>query len=160
MPYPFPLVLGHEIVGRIDEAGERFLQEKAVSVGDRVYVAARVPCWSCTPCQAGDARGCLNPCGFGTWTPADHPPHLWGGMAQYLYLAPGSVIRRVPEAVWPEAALMAQTVMANGFEWVRIAGGAMPGGTVVVQGCGPQGLGTTVAAIAGGAALVVVTGLT
>jgi alcohol dehydrogenase len=159
MPYPFPLVLGHEIVGRIEQAGPRFLEEKGIGLGDRVYVAARVPCWSCAACQGGDFRSCLRPCGYGTWTPADRPPHLWGGMAQFMHLAAGSMVRVVPPDVSPAAALMAQTVVANGFEWVRLVGGLRPGGIVAVQGCGPQGLGAVIAALADGAESVFVTGL-
>lgn len=159
MPYPFPLVLGHEIIGRIEEAGARFLADRDVAVGDRVAVVARVPCWSCAACQGGRYRDCLRRTGYGTWTPADHPPHLWGGMAEYMHLAAGSVLRVVPPHVSPAAALMVHTVVGNGFEWARIVGGLRPGGTVVIQGCGPQGLGAAVAALADAAGLVVVTGL-
>lgn len=159
MPYPTPLVLGHEIVGTIEEAGSRFLSDKSVSVGDRVTVAARVPCWSCSACQGGNFRGCTRPAGYGTWTRADEPPHLWGGMAEFMHLAPGSIVRAVPHSVSPAAALMAQTVVANGFEWVQRVGELVPGETVVIQGCGPQGLGAAVVAVASGAEHVVVTGL-
>lgn len=159
MPYPYPLVLGHEIIGRIEDAGDRFLEDRGVAVGDRVSVVARVPCWSCTACQGGRYRDCDRRAGYGTWTPADEPPHLWGGMARFMHLASGTVLRVVPPNVSPAAALMAHTVVGNGFEWVRIVGGLRPGGTVVIQGCGPQGLGAAVAALADAAELVVVTGL-
>lgn len=159
MPYPYPLVLGHEIIGRIEDAGDRFLEDRGVAVGDRVSVVARVPCWSCAACQGGRYRDCARRTGYGTWTPSDEPPHLWGGMARFMHLASGSVLRLVPPNVSPAAALMAHTVVGNGFEWVRIVGGLRPGGTVVIQGCGPQGLGAMVAAVADAAEVVVVTGL-
>jgi len=158
-PYPLPLVLGHEIVGTIEEGGDSFLRDHGLAVGQRVTVAARLPCWSCSECQRGAFRFCKNPGGYGTWTPASEPPHLWGGMAQFMHLAPGSIVRPVSSSVSPAAALMSQTVLANGFQWVKHVGGLRAGQTVVIQGCGPQGLGAAVAAVSCAAARVIVTGL-
>lgn len=159
MPYPLPLLLGHEIVGCIEEAGPEFLAATGVAVGQRVYIAARVSCQVCPACQAGDPRACVEPRGYGTWTSADEPPHLWGGMARFMHLAPGTVVRPIPAGISPAAALMASTVVANGIDWVVRVGGMRRGDTLIVQGCGPQGLGAVVAGLAHGAREVIVTGL-
>ncbi len=50
-----PLVLGHEIAGTVEEAGEGV---KRFSPGDRVTVAHHVPCNTCRHCLAGNFSVC------------------------------------------------------------------------------------------------------
>lgn len=51
---PLPLVLGHEIVGRVVEAGSGF----SSLVGQRVLVPAVLPCGGCAFCEAGRGNAC------------------------------------------------------------------------------------------------------
>ena len=52
--HPLPLVLGHEIAGRVIDAGER-----AVSwIGKSVIVPAVIPCGACEACDAGRPTIC------------------------------------------------------------------------------------------------------
>ena len=51
-----PLVLGHEAVGRVVEAGKDF----ASLVGSNVLVPAVLPCGECPFCQAGRGNACPN----------------------------------------------------------------------------------------------------
>lgn len=159
LPYPTPVILGHEILGRLAQIGERMSHRTGLHEGDRVTVAGSVPCWSCRACHAGNYRFCPSKRSYGTSTPCTVPPHLWGAFGRYMYIAPGSILHRVDDSVPAEAAVLVQGVMANGYQWVGRHGKVRPGQSVVIQGCGPQGLGCAIAAREYGAALVVVTGL-
>jgi alcohol dehydrogenase len=158
LPVPYPVILGHEIFGEIAEIGERASARYGVDVGDRVLVEGRVPCWSCRWCRQGDNRFCPNRRSYGTRTPISEPPGLWGAIADYMYLAPGSIVHRVPRHVSAEAATAA-ALLANGIEWLERKGGATLGDRVVIQGTGPQGLAATVVAREIGVRQIIVTGL-
>jgi alcohol dehydrogenase len=159
LPYPTPVILGHEILGRLAQVGPGLREKTGLQEGDRVSVAGSVPCWSCRACHTGSYRFCDSKRSYGTSTPCTEPPYLWGSFGRYMYLAPGSILHRVADDVPAEAAVLVQGVMANGFQWAGHLGQVRPRQAVVIQGCGPQGLGCTVAAREFGAALVIVTGL-
>ncbi|MBI2952799.1 MAG: zinc-binding dehydrogenase [Chloroflexi bacterium] len=86
-------------------------------------------------------------------------PIFGGAYGQYMYIAPGSILHRISEAVPAEAAVLANAVIANDIQWARILGGASIGQAVVIQGIRPQGLAMTVAAKESGACPIIVTGL-
>ena len=52
---PFPMLLGHEGAGIVEEVGEGV---RAPAVGDPVVLAWAVPCGSCAPCRRGVPRRC------------------------------------------------------------------------------------------------------
>jgi alcohol dehydrogenase len=155
---PYPLILGHEILGSIAAIGERAAARYGVTTGDRVLVEGRVPCWSCRWCRSGDHRFCERRRGYGTRTPITEPPGLWGALAEVMYLAPGSIVHRIPRDVSAETATAA-ALLANGIEWLLQKGGAAIGDRIVIQGAGPQGLAATVVAAELGAREIIVTGL-
>jgi alcohol dehydrogenase len=158
LPLTYPTILGHETLGTIAEIGGRAADRYGVEVGDRVLVEATVPCWSCRSCRIGEYRFCTNKFSYGSQPIAETPPHLWGSMAEYMYVAPGSIVHPVPASVSDRAAIAA-ALLANGVEWLIHRGGASLGSSIVIQGCGPQGLAAAVIAKALGARRVVVTGL-
>lgn len=51
----FPIVLGHEGAGHIEQVGEGVL---GLEVGDPVVIAYRAPCEQCPACRRGDPRHC------------------------------------------------------------------------------------------------------
>ena len=155
---PLPLIPGHEILGRIATIGERAAERYGMREGDRVTVEGAVPCWSCTACHSGSYRFCRSMLAYGTRAPLAQPPGLWGGMAEHMYLAPGSILHKASETIPAETAIVAGLV-ANGVQWLNGYGALSVGDTVVIQGAGPQGLAATAVAHASGAAQIVVTGL-
>lgn len=83
----YPRIIGHEIVGRVDEIGPNV---KNLKVGDRVIVNQVVSCGHCYPCKIGRGNVC------------DHLKvrgvHIDGGYREYLavpeadcYLLPDSL---------------------------------------------------------------------
>jgi threonine dehydrogenase-like Zn-dependent dehydrogenase len=89
----------------------------------------------------------------------DQPPHLFGGFADYLYLAPDVLATKISDALPAEAAVLIGSVMANGFQWAIRRGGVKMGDAVLIQGPGQQGLACAFAARHAGAAKVFITGL-
>lgn len=161
-----PVIMGHENVGTIVRAGERFREIQGFGDGDRVFVEHYVACFACEWCRAGEYRHCeltdwrTNPDArrYG-YTTSDNPYHLWGGFSQYMYLPWNAVLHRVPEnVVEAEAGLI--TPLSNGIEWALNDAGVGFMSTVLIQGPGQQGLSQVVACKQAGAALIVVTGTT
>ncbi|MDP2720134.1 MAG: zinc-binding dehydrogenase [Dehalococcoidia bacterium] len=156
----FPLIMGHEIVGRIEEAGEALCKGFKIKKGDRVVVESLTRCNKCFFCLTGEYQQCEAQVAYGTLVSSDQPPHLWGAYGQYMYIAPGSVIHKISEEMPAAAAVCITAVVANGIRWIRNVGQASVGNCVVIQGVGPQGLAGIIAAKESGAYPVVATGLT
>lgn len=158
-----PLILGHETVGVIAEAGAEALAQWGLREGDRVALEEYVPCGHCEFCRDGDFRLCeatdwrRGGLRYGA-TALSVAPGLWGGYAQYQYLHPNTVFHRVPAGVEPRHAALALP-LANGIEWTILQGHARPGEAVVIQGPGQQGLACVAAAKQAGAGPIIVTGL-
>ena len=118
--FPFPLVPGHEPVGRIIAIGDRARRKWEVTEGDRVAVHSTLTCGRCRTCRAG-LRGCTAPefadsTIYGFRSPAV-PPGLWGGFSTHLFLAPEAMIVPMSTEVSVAAASLFN-VMSNGVDWV------------------------------------------
>ncbi len=168
-PEHSPVIMGHEIIGTIDEVGPLAAARWGVQSGDRVAVHEYLPCWHCRWCLQGDFRLCdevdffnvkdrLNTLRFGM-NSVDIPPHLWGGNAEYMYMPLNSVVHRLPATLDARLATLA-IPFGNGFQWAVLDGGTTPGDTVLVIGPGQQGLGCALAAKAAGAMTVILIGMT
>ncbi|HEX3780234.1 MAG TPA: alcohol dehydrogenase catalytic domain-containing protein [Pseudonocardiaceae bacterium] len=165
-PFGSPVIMGHENVGIIAKAGREFQARQGVREGDRVFVEHYVPCRRCSWCHLGEYRHCeatdwrTNPDArrYG-YTTSEHPFHLWGGFAQYMYLPWNAVLHQVPDTVSAELAGIV-TPLSNGIEWALVDGGVGYHSTVLIQGPGQQGLSQVVACKQAGAELVIVTGTT
>jgi threonine dehydrogenase-like Zn-dependent dehydrogenase len=163
-PIAAPVIMGHENVGVIARAGREFLDRQGLREGDRVFVEHYVPCHRCGWCRHGEYRHCeatdwrTNPDArrYG-YTSAEHPFHLWGGFAQYMFLPWNAVVHKVPDTVTAELAGLA-TPMSNGIEWALFDARVGYGSSVLIQGPGQQGLSQAVACKQAGADLIVVTG--
>lgn len=158
IPASYPAVIGHEIVGVVEELGPDGAAVHGVSVGDRVVLEFPIRCGRCHYCVTGDYRLCDRAWGYGGPVPVTQSPGIWGGMAERVYLSPTSVVHRVPDGLSPDLAVLACAVFGNGVRWTVQLGGSSLGSAVVVLGCGPQGLACVAAARAAGAAAVVAVG--
>ena len=159
-PSRFPVIMGHEMVGRIAEIGNRAASRWGVSCGDRVVVEHLFGCGFCQTCLIGEYRFCQERLGYGGPVNCSVPPYLWGAYGRYMYLAPNARVHRISEDLPAEAAAMTCANVGNAIRWVSTKGGVSVGDTVVVVGPGGQGLAAVVAAREAGAAEIVVLGLT
>lgn len=160
LPGPGPFVPGHEAVGVIEAIGPAAAERWAVSVGDRVALAAFQSCRECERCQAGDLRRCRRHGLRDMYglIPVDHEPGLWGGYAEHHYLSPDSVLLPVPEQLDPVMATLFNPLGA-GIRWAVTLPGTGAGDVVAVLGPGIRGLAACAAAKDAGARFVMVTGL-
>lgn len=164
-----PCIMGHEVVGTVDKLGVAAAKRWGLRPGDRVALHEYLPCWHCEWCLQGDFRLCMeadffnvkdrfNTLRYGTCN-AEIAPHLWGGNAEYMYLAPNAVLHKIPAAMDARHATLA-VPLGNGVQWAVLDGGAGIGKTVLVFGPGQQGLGCALAAKAAGALKVIIAGMT
>ena len=57
--HAMPLIMGHEIVGRIDKIGSKKAETSGLKVGDRVIVENRFGCGVCKQCVTGHYSNCV-----------------------------------------------------------------------------------------------------
>ena len=158
-----PVILGHETVGHVEQAGALAALKWGVKEGDLVALEEYLPCGHCDFCRSGDFRLCnatdwrLGGMRYGA-TGTSVGSGLWGGYSQYQELHLNTVFHKVPQGLSPKSAALALP-MSNGIEWTYLQGGAGPGQTVLIQGPGQQGLSCVIAAKEAGASKIIVTGL-
>ncbi|WP_150308059.1 zinc-dependent alcohol dehydrogenase [Planctomonas psychrotolerans] len=116
----WPAVLGHEVVGVVQEAADASL------VGRRVVVDSRIPCRACPDC-ARAPRLCANL----TWLGESRP----GGFASALVVPVTSLVP-VPDSLDAAVAVLAEPLAVS-----MCAIDALPAGaeSVLIQGYGPVG---------------------
>jgi len=156
----FAFVPGHETVGTIEAIGPMAAQRWGVSAGDRVAVEVFQSCRQCANCLRGEYRRCArhglaDMYGF---IPVDREPGLWGGYAEYQYLAPDSMVLPVVGGLSPVVATLFNPLGA-GIRWGVTVPGTRLGDVVAVLGPGIRGLCAAAAAKEAGAGFVMVTGL-
>ena len=160
LPISYPLIMGHEIVGRIETIGEIAGKRHKVKKGDRVIIETTFGCGHCYPCLTGNYVQCESCLLYGHTIPCKDSPHLWGAYGEYLYIAPRAMVHKVSDKLPPEAAVLICAVIGNAIRWLRMIGGVTIGDTVVIEGPGQQGLAGVVVARESGAQNIIVTGLT
>ncbi|BBZ14009.1 hypothetical protein MBRA_42040 [Mycobacterium branderi] len=89
--------------------------------------------------------------------PVDREPGLWGGYAEYQYLASDSMVLPVPAGLDPVVATLFNPLGA-GIRWATTVPGTRSGDVVAVLGPGIRGLCAAAAAKEAGAGFVMVTG--
>ena len=138
-----PLVLGHEVVGRID-----YDPSGALATGTPVAIHPATPCGNCPECLAGVRNVCRNARYFGS---AASLPHTQGGFSEYMIVRQDQ-IRMLPDTLPLSRAVLAEP-LAVGLHALNRAGG-VAGAKVLVGGSGPIGILAAGAAKAAGAAEV------
>ena len=136
-PQPFPVVPGHEIVGRVTEVGSSVTNHK---VGDRVGVGCFVnSCRECDNCRNGDEQHCSTPGGgVGTYAAKDRDGSFTQGGYSTHVVVDAHFALKVPEGMDAAAATpllcAGITTYAPLKKW-----GAGPGKKVAIVGLGGLG---------------------
>lgn len=133
----YPRVMGHEYAGTVLEAGPG---APGALVGKRVVSVGNVACGKCAPCSDGRPDACVQPLSPG------FTAH--GAYAEYLAVPAASCVTLPDELTFAEAAI-AQPFSIAYHACVRAC--VTEGDTVMVQGCGPIGIGVMMHAKARGA---------
>jgi len=121
-PPKYPLLLGHEVAGVVEEVGESV---KWVNVGDRVAVDMIIRCGKCHYCLIGKDNLCERRGAF------------IGGFAEYTK-APERNVFKIPSSLSFEEATLAEPLACciNSIEKLDVH----YGDNVVIIGAGPLGL--------------------
>jgi uncharacterized zinc-type alcohol dehydrogenase-like protein len=132
---PYPLTVGHEIVGRVAEVGAEVTR---YVVGDRAGVGCMVnSCRECENCRAGQEQYCLNGM-TGTYAAADRDGTVTqGGYSTHIVVDQDFVLR-VPESIPYEAAAPLLCAGITTYSPLR-HWNAGPGKKVAVVGMGGLG---------------------
>jgi glutathione-independent formaldehyde dehydrogenase len=151
-------VVGHEIMGVIDQVGEAVT---SIKKGDRVVLPFNIACGFCFNCHRGHTEACL------TMNPEQpHAAYGYAGMGPYqggqaeFVLVPHADFNCLklpgqPGDEWEEDFLLLSDVFPTGFHATELAC-VQPGKTVAVFGAGPVGLLAAYSAILKGASEVYV----
>ena len=144
-----PMILGHEVAGRITEVGEGVTHLRP---GQLVAVSPSRPCHDCEYCARGQLNHCLNMRFYGSAMPF---PHIQGAFRQALVADANQCA--VADGLSAGEAAMAEPLAVC----LHAAGRAGPllGKRVLVTGCGPIGLLSILCARRAGATEIVATDL-
>lgn len=141
-PAQTPMILGHEIVGRIvalGKAGTLDSDNQPLREGDRITWTLCASCGRCSFCrERGLPMKCRQLRKYGHER-CDAPPHFVGGFAEYCYLFPGTGIVKIPEELPDEVVAPANCALATvvaGWEAV----GLQTQESVLIQGAGALGV--------------------
>ena len=154
---PFPVIPGHEPLGKIARIGDIAASRWGIDVGDRVAIETMVSCRHCGPCLGGAYHLCDNRKIY-SYIPLTEEPGLWGGYSQYMYLHPNSIVHRMDSTLPAETAVIFNPLGA-GFRWAVEIPATGVGDTIVILGPGQRGLASVIACREAGAGTIIVTGL-
>ncbi|MEG3627348.1 alcohol dehydrogenase catalytic domain-containing protein [Streptomyces poriticola] len=141
IPFPAPVVLGHEGAGVVEAVGEGVTH---VAPGDPVCLSTLANCGACAACDRGRPTMCRRAIGRPErpFTRADGPVHQFAAVSAF---AERTVVRavqavRVPDGIpFPAAALIGCGVL-TGVGAVLNRARVEPGDSVLVLGTGGIGL--------------------
>src|SRR5947209_502167 len=134
-PVTYPLILGHEAIGRVVEPGRSQLDQ-----GTRVVVEPNIPCGVCPVCRRGWGNLCPNKRSLGLNAPGAFADRV-AVPAEFVHPVPPEIAARDAVVLEPLA------VAVHAFKLGEVAAGD----AVAVIGCGNEGLLLTQVAVARGA---------
>jgi L-iditol 2-dehydrogenase len=141
-----PLILGHELSGRIVAVGSDVPGSR---IGQRVAIEPQKPCRRCRECRAGHYNLCPNMEFYAT-------PPIDGAFARYCVIR-SEYAHPVPDSVSDEAAALLEP-LSVAITTMRKAG-VTPGSSILISGAGPIGIICAQTARAFGAAEIIVSDL-
>ena len=139
---PFPIVLGHEGAGYVEQIGEGVTH---LQVGDPVVIAYRAPCEQCPACRRGDPRHCYAALRSKQRIRRKRDNALCsqvlrcGTFATYTVVHSKAAIKMPKEMPLDKACLIACGVI-TGVGATMNTTHVWPGASVAVVGCGGVGL--------------------
>lgn len=154
---PTPVIPGHEPLGVIAKIGDGAAARWGVDVGDRVAVETMLSCRFCQNCLKGRYHLCQSRRIY-SYIPLSVAPGLWGSYAEFMYLAPNSIVHKVDATLPPEVAVMFNPLGA-GYRWAVEIPQTGPQDTVLIMGPGQRGLASVLACKDVGVKQIIVTGL-
>lgn len=170
LPLDFPVILGHENLGIVEEIAGEFkdVHGHPLGAGDRIlWDAVFSTCGECYYCKwlpsNYGSTFCEKIRGYG-FENCERPPHLLGGWAEKIVLQPGTWVYRVPEELSDdEAVLVDPLASASGveravFHCSYLGMGLGLGQTAVIQGSGAVGICAAVKAQLFGATTIIMVG--
>ena len=158
-PRPYPIILGHEIVGHVEKMGAAAQKRHGVKEGDRVIIEYAFGCGECKACVGGRYTLCEKFYTYGSMISCKEPPHLFGAYADYLYIHPRAMVHKIGSDITPETAILICAGLGNAVRWLRTIGNVSIGQSVAIIGPGQQGLAAVIAAKESGAGPIFVVGL-
>ncbi len=158
-PRPYPIIMGHEIIGTIEKLGRHFGEKNGLKEGDRVIVEYAFGCGECFSCLTGNYVTCEKNYNYGSMISCRNPPHLFGGYGQHVYLHPRAMVHKVSKEISAETGILICAVLGNAIRWLRMKGNVSIGETVVIIGPGQQGMAAVIAARESGASNIIVAGI-
>jgi L-iditol 2-dehydrogenase len=155
-----PLILGHEMTGRIVAVGGEVTHDSVgqpIGIGDRI-VWTHGFCGQCLECTVeNEPTLCTNRRGYMQNSAAKYP-YLTGGFAEYCYVYPTSGRVRVPDEISDGVASAASCALRTVVHAFDRTGRIDDRHTVVVQGAGPLGLFSLAMAVSANPAQVIMVG--
>lgn len=139
-----PLILGHELSGRITAVGSAV---DSARIGQRVAVEPQRPCRVCEQCKAGRYNLCPDIEFFAT-------PPIDGAFCEYVAIQ-SDFAHSIPDGISDEAAALIEPLSVGIWACKRAEVG--PGSRVLIAGAGPIGVILAQTARAFGASTVYIT---
>lgn len=150
LPWPIPMILGHEGAGVVTEVGSRVTH---VAVGDHVAMSGVLNCGRCRYCMDGQPTLCLWGLPYMFESLAPDGPHrardaegralrqmaCLGTIAEEVII-PGNAAIPIPGAVPFRIAAVIGCAVTTGLGAVFNRAQVTPGSTVALVGCGGVGL--------------------
>ena len=121
--YRYPIVIGHEFAGRIEESDEE--SER----GKRVCVFPILPCFRCQSCQKGEYATCSDYNYYGS--------RCNGGFSEYINVKRWNLVY-LPDNVSYEEGAMCEPLSVGRHMAVKVMSDGAK--TVLISGAGPVGL--------------------
>ncbi len=141
-PAPVPIILGHEITGRVAALGKGVTADtmgRPLKEGDRVTWTIFASCGNCYFCKIKSLpMKCVHLFKYGHEC-CTGAPHLNGGYAEYCYVVPGTFVFKVPDTVSDEEVTPANCGLATimqAYDEMKVN----PDDNVVIQGAGLLGI--------------------
>jgi S-(hydroxymethyl)mycothiol dehydrogenase len=139
---PFPIVLGHEGAGIVEEVGEGVTH---LQKGDPVVIAYRAPCEQCPACLRGDPRRCYRALRPGPRIRRKSDGAVCSQVLRCGTFATHTVVHckaaiKVPEKMPLDKACLIACGLITGVGAAMNTSPVFPGARVAVIGCGGVGL--------------------